>query len=263
MKMKSKSVLSTILASALLISGPASATHSWNGYHWARTTSSFTVKVTNSLTSSWSGVMTTAVGKWGSSGVLTFSVTGTGTNRSKCPMSLGKVNICNYTYGQNGWLGLASINLDSSGHINQGSVKVNDSYQSSFTPAEKNHVMCQEMGHTIGLGHTSENGSSQNTCMDYSTSTTSQWPNAHDYDELRIIYQHLDNHNSSLVANLNALVAAGSFDAQACVDGAKSCGSDLGSHLGLLVAKSAHHALYASPEKDGSMTIHHAYLVHE
>lgn len=263
MKMKSKAILSSLVAAALLVSGTASANHSWNGYHWSRTTSSFTVKVTNSLTSDWSGVMNNAVGKWGSSGVLQFNVVGTGTNRSRCPMSLGKVNICNYTYGNNGWLGLASINLDSSGHINQGSVKVNDSYKSSFDAAEKNHVMCQEMGHTIGLGHTSEDGSTQNTCMDYSNSSTSQWPNSHDNAELRIIYQHLDNHNSSLVAELNALTAGETFDAKACADGGKTCGADIGTHLGLLVAKTARHALYAFPEKDGSMTIHHAYLTHD
>ncbi len=31
--------------------------------------------------------------------------------------------------------------------------------------------MCREIGHTFGLGHTSEDGSSQNTCMDYFSNT--------------------------------------------------------------------------------------------
>jgi hypothetical protein len=47
--------------------------------------------------------------------------------------------------------------------------------------------MCQEVGHLFGLGHTSEGGSSQGTCMDYSNSPDSQWPNAQDYDMLACV----------------------------------------------------------------------------
>ena len=53
--------------------------------------------------------------------------------------------------------------------------------------------MCQEVD-TFGLGHTSEDGSSQNTCMDYFSktganagSTLSPHPNQHDSDELTTI----------------------------------------------------------------------------
>lgn len=61
------------------------------------------------------------------------------------------------------------------------------------TPAEQAHVMCQEIGHTTGLGHTSEDGSSQQTCMDYSQDPGSTAPNAHDYAQLESIYAHLDS----------------------------------------------------------------------
>jgi len=58
---------------------------------------------------------------------------------------------------------------------------MNDSYSAQFAVQnERDHVMCQEIGHLFGLGHTSEDGSSQNTCMDYSQSSTSTRPNQHD-----------------------------------------------------------------------------------
>ena len=54
---------------------------------------------------------------------------------------------------------------------------MNDFYQSYWAiPGEKNHVICQEIGHVLGLGHTSEDGTSQGTYMDYSTDINSQWP---------------------------------------------------------------------------------------
>jgi hypothetical protein len=75
---------------------------------------------------------------------------------------------------------------------------MNDSYAWYFDQiaGEDNHVTCQEIGHVYGLGHTSEDGSSQGTCMDYSSSLGSQWPNAHDYEQLDAIYAHTDSYNS-------------------------------------------------------------------
>ena len=56
-------------------------------------------------------------------------------------------------------------------------------------------VATHASGHTFGLGHTSEDGSSQNTCMDYysnksDSDMTSTSPNAHDYSMLESIYSH-------------------------------------------------------------------------
>ena len=63
--------------------------------------------------------------------------------------------------------------------------------------------MCQEVGHTFGLDHQDENfnNPSLGTCMDYSSDPTlNQHPNQHDYDQLELIYAHLDSF-TTLVAS--------------------------------------------------------------
>lgn len=102
-----------------------------------------------------------------------------------------------------GWLGVAQIWITGGVHIKQGTVKNNDYYFGSSSyqynnEAEKRHVICQEVGHTLGLDHQSTSGASLNTCMDYyhntsNTDTKSTTPNQHDYDELVTIYTHLDS----------------------------------------------------------------------
>ena len=59
--------------------------------------------------------------------------------------------------------------------------------------------MCQEVGHTLGLDHQDENFDNANlgTCMDYTSNPygppSNEHPNAHDYDQLELIYAHLDS----------------------------------------------------------------------
>ena len=68
-----------------------------------------------------------------------------GTSNKRCSMVSGTTQVCNGRYGNNGWLGLASINITGGTHITQGSAKMNDTYFSSTTynnPNEKLHVMC-------------------------------------------------------------------------------------------------------------------------
>ena len=199
----------TIALLALGVSFGASAqsliepqSHSWGGYHWGRTSNPLQLKLQSNLTSTWTGYLGTASTDWTKSTVLdTTIVSGAtdSTSRRRCSMISGRVVVCNYTYGNNGWLGLASINLSGT-HITQGSVKLNESY--SMNSAEKLHVTCQEVGHTFGLDHQSTSGASLNTCMDYyqntsSSDTKSTHPNTHDYDELKIIYGHLDSTNTA------------------------------------------------------------------
>lgn len=187
---------SAVLALTATASGTANATHSWGGYHWARQSNPFTLQVGDNVASQWDVYLNTANGQWSQSTVLDLVTTAGRTTGRKCRATLGRVEVCSASYGRNGWLGLASISITGGTHITQGTVKVNDTYfaMSQYnTPDERAHVMCQEIGHTLGLGHTSEDGTSQQTCMDYSQDPNSTDPNAHDYSQLESIYSHLDS----------------------------------------------------------------------
>jgi hypothetical protein len=185
----------TILVTAAF-AAPAGASHAWGGYHWARTSNPFTLAMGDNVSTAWDSYLDRSVSEWSQSTVLDLAkVTGSTTGK-RCRATAGRVEVCSASYGRNGWLGLASISITGGTHITQGTVKVNDTYFAMAqynTPDERAHVMCQEIGHTFGLGHTSEDGSTQNTCMDYSQSPTSTSPNAHDYAQLETIYSHLDS----------------------------------------------------------------------
>lgn len=250
-------------AAAVLTASIATASHSWNNYHWARNTSSFSLQVIDSNTSNWDDELNRALQEWSQSTKLDMRVTSandSASTRQSCPMSAGRVRSCNYTYGSNGWLGLASINLDSRGHISQGTSKMNDSYSSSFASQNQRwHVMCQELGHTIGLGHTSENGSSQNTCMDYSTSPTSVSPNTHDYNQLVSQYGHTDSYNSY---SLSSARTADYVQPDIANSGlAASKRAMIGQvPLGSRIKKGIFDEVYAAPDGKGGVWVTHVLL---
>ena len=175
-----------------------SANHSWNGYHWARQSNPFTVKLGDNVNSAWDPYLATTSSDWTQSAVLNTTVVAGGTSPRSCRPTNGRVEVCNATYGNTGWLGVAQVWVNGS-HITQGTVKLNDTYfnQAKYnTPAWRNLVTCQEVGHTLGLDHQDTNFDNPNlgTCMDYTNDpSTNQHPNQHDYDELVTIYSHLDS----------------------------------------------------------------------
>ena len=192
----------------------ANANNSWSGYHWARTANPLALKLGNNTSGTWTSLLATVSSDWSKSTVLDTTVVSGGTNGTKgrytpknCIPTLGRDEICNANYGPTGWLGVAQVWVYSNGHIAQGTVKNNDYYFGNSTyqynnEAEKLHVICQEIGHTLGLDHQSTDGSSLDTCMDYyhninNTDALSTHPNQHDYDELGIIYSHLDSTNTA------------------------------------------------------------------
>lgn len=183
----------------------AGASHAWSTYHWARTSNPARITVVDSLTTDWKDNLVTANSDWNKSTVLENTIVqgdNSSNARKRCAAISGKVRVCNATYGNNGWLGLAQIWL-SNGHISQGTAKMNDSYMglaSNYTETNRQHVMCQEVGHDWGLGHQSESGADLNTCMDYDNALGNPSPNAHDYTQLESIYAHLDSSTTILAA---------------------------------------------------------------
>ena len=240
------------------------ADHTWGSYHWARTTSSFNLQVIDSVSADWNTELTLTLQEWSASNVLDLQVTATDDGpkaRRQCRMSAGVIRVCNQSYGYNGWLGLATIGIDPNGHIDRGTAQMNDSYSQYWTiTGEKNHVMCQEVGHLFGLGHTSENGSSQGTCMDYSSDPGSQWPNQHDYDLLADIYAHLDTYNT-YKGGASSSDGGGSSGCNA--PKGKGCNAravpDIPT-LGVRVAGNRDEEIWVAPRSDGGLWIHHVRL---
>lgn len=198
-------VRGALLSCALIAVGPAFASHRWSTYHWAKSGPEVELDVVKANTAQWTTAVNTAIGDWDRSSVLALTgLNGSGINGKKCSPIAGKVLVCNAAYGNRGWLGIASIWL-SGGHISQATTKLNDSYFNTAqynTPAWRAMVACQEIGHDFGLDHQDEGFGAPNlgTCMDYTNDPdgggaygpSNEHPNAHDYEELEAIYNHVE-----------------------------------------------------------------------
>lgn len=210
-------VRAALLSCAAIAVGPAIASHSWSNYHWNRSGSEITPPVDDNVSSTWDQYLILAINGgngnpgWNTSTVIQSPLAPGSANPRTCKPVAGRIQVCSTTYGRTGWLGIAQIWL-SGGHITQGVTKVNDTYfntASYNTPAWRRLVMCQEIGHDFGLGHTNEIFTNVNdgTCMDYTNAPaggmvggfnygpSNEYPNGHDLDQLAQIYAHPDPTN--------------------------------------------------------------------
>lgn len=185
---------------AVVFATHASASHSWGGYHWARTSNPFALNVGDNVSSTWDPYLDEAVADWSLASVLDLvEVTG-GTRPKNCRPTAGRIEACSERYGNTGWLGIAQIWISGS-HITQATTKVNDTYFNTptyNTPAWRRLVMCQEIAHDFGLAHQDEDFNNPNlgSCMDYTSDPdgppSNEHPNDHDFNQIEIIYAHLD-----------------------------------------------------------------------
>ena len=196
-------------AALLLVAAPALASHDWGGYHWP-SNNGVSLNVGDNVSSAWDTYLDGAIADWNASNVLALTEVAGSLNPRTCKGVTGRIDVCNAAYGNNGWLGIASIWL-SGGHISKGTTKLNDSYYGSGssynTPAWRRFVTCQEVGHDFGLGHVNEVFTDPNTgsCMDYTNDPdggaggvsnndpSNEHPNAHDYSLLSSKYGHADS----------------------------------------------------------------------
>lgn len=187
------------------------------GWHWEHTSDKTTVRLGDNLTTTtWKGYLRSAAGvdaynkpvtdgedDWNQEETiqnftygdpLEFSIEkgGTLSNLRKCNPTTGKVEVCNYTYGKKGWVGLTTA-YATNNHITKASVKLNDTYLNSSGYNNKIWrlgTLCHELGHTIGLDHVEKD-----SCMDSVSNPTlvDTYPNQHDYEQLVDVYKHCDS----------------------------------------------------------------------
>jgi hypothetical protein len=193
-------LLSSLLAGVVLLPERVVADHSWNGYHWPRTSTQVLLDVGSVVSAEWQPYLEEAIDDWNSSRVIELTEVASSTNPRNCKAVKGRIEVCNSAYGNNGWLGIAQI-WASGLHITQATTRVNDTYFTQpfyNTPAWRRLVMCQEIAHDFGLDHQDEEFDNPNmgTCMDYTDDPegppSNEHPNGHDYDQLELIYEHSD-----------------------------------------------------------------------
>lgn len=173
-----RKLLAAISLAAVLALGAitAQADHSWNGYHWKSTSLSPTVQ---DNTSSALYDVPVGVTEWATLGASIQPVLTDGKGKVKVTEEFNPF-----------WYGLARIFIDDAGHITKAEVKLNTVLLEPLGLAAADHVLCQELGHILGLDH---NRVDANTCMnDTAAIGSATTPNAHDADQLRAIYNHTD-----------------------------------------------------------------------
>ena len=194
---KARVSVAAVAIALAIAAGPLSANHAWGSYHWARTANPFTLDVGDNVTSAWDSYLNTAISDWSASTVLNLAKKVPGGSRSRnCKATTGRIEVCNGSYGNNGWLGVARISVSGT-HITAATTRLNDSYFNTATyntPPWRRLVMCQEVGHDFGLDHQDETFDNPNlgTCMDYTNDPDgggsygpgNEHPNGHDYDQL-------------------------------------------------------------------------------
>lgn len=160
------------------------AQHSWENYHLPHYAVESQVVVNN--TSSY----VLDLGAWNNLNGNPITLVDSGTGFTIEVVDGGDAN--------SGWLGLASVWANSEGHIARGVVTMNLTLLSKYGPNVAAHVLAQEIGHVLGLDHQRD---ADDSAMDDCQGRGSGWlaclssdegmtPNAHDGEQLAIIYEH-------------------------------------------------------------------------
>lgn len=194
---RTRSLAAILVGVALFaVAGSAGANHG-KSYHWARSANPATLRVVDSVVGEWDPYLVQVVADWHGSSVIDL-VTEPGADsildRTTCSPIAGTIRVCNAHYPHHPeWVGYATSYIQD-GHIIQATAQLNDVLFATpdyNDPNAKRHVMCQEVGHTFGLGHTYF----EPTCMDDKHGMKDPAfvdPGPHDFEQLVTLYTHLD-----------------------------------------------------------------------
>ncbi len=189
-----RTLISAIIAALglLTVVTVASADHAWSVYHWPSDNLSPTVvdRTTSPLYDVPAGVL-----EWANLGTSVQPQMTTSNNK-------GDIKIKESVIRSTSYLGLAGVYLDGDGHITRAEVVLNtrllvELYDPNAREAVADHVLCQEIGHILGLDHNRDGddtgGWPDNTCMnDQGHLGEYTSPNSHDTEQLNAIYGHSD-----------------------------------------------------------------------
>lgn len=207
--------LPLVALALLLLAGPlvqgALAVRDNNGgakYHWGRDDMPFTLELGDNVKGKWDRYLKRSVKEWGRSDVVAPKVVRGSTKASKCDENRGRVEVCNFNYGETKWLGLTRIYYDRDDHITAATVKINDYYflfNSKYNDrSAKRHTMCHEIGHSFGLGHVNNS-----SCMNDSEEAifNNVKPKRSDFRALKKTYKHRDKRNEITVGGRGGRIA--------------------------------------------------------
>jgi hypothetical protein len=146
--------------------------HTWTNYKWQNPNCDLVISVgdchSNNGGQNFSALLTDVVDRWNRvpqnqdlTGA-TFTPNGISFQKATCgndyrvtcdnPEVLNRISSCNGDYGNTGWAGLASVwTYTGTNFLAKGISKINEFYD--MTNAESQHVLCQEIGHGMPMGH--------------------------------------------------------------------------------------------------------------
>jgi hypothetical protein len=190
----------SVLIVTVVFSVTSYADHAWGDYKWRAKELPLNLDLGDNVNSDWDGYLLNTSTDWSVSTVIATTIIAGVTDPLECNPQSGNVQVCNAAYGSTGWLGIAQIYVRGF-TIFAATTQLNDTYFNTSTydtPAWRQMVMCQEIGHTFGLDHQDVNFSNVNlgSCMDYTNDPdgtidgelSNEHPNQHDYGQLVTIY---------------------------------------------------------------------------